>query len=81
MADMAEVKPNTVSYNSATGNSHSATEIFSSWMKAKKITSRIEDFAPAEWFNIRDFKADPLKQQAAELRAHKASVRSFNAMN
>ena len=24
-----------------------------SWMQAKKITSRVEDLAPSEWFNAR----------------------------
>ncbi|CAL1139253.1 unnamed protein product [Cladocopium goreaui] len=62
-------------------------EYMRSWMQAKKITSRVEDLVPSEWFNARvgdwsklsnewqvkqkDFKADPLRQQAAELRADK----------
>ena len=62
-------------------------EYMRSWMQAKKITSRVEELTPsdsfstkvAEWQKLqnewqtkqKEFKSDPIKQQAAELRAEK----------
>ncbi|CAJ1427927.1 unnamed protein product, partial [Effrenium voratum] len=62
-------------------------EYMRSWMQAKKITTRVEDINCSETFTNRvfewqrlqnewqvkqkDFKSDPVKQQAAEVRADK----------
>jgi len=67
-----------------------AIEYMRSWMQAKKITTRIEDLVPSEWFLSRtmewqrlsqewqgkqkEFKQDPVRRQAALVRMQKEKL-------